>query len=74
MAGEVGDKGLPYLIRNWPSCLKVHDVEEVARVLAIQRRTDLAAIELSRVEASDLYKEFIGFLCSQAQCAFDGRH
>ncbi len=46
VTGEVGDKRLADGIRDRSRCLKVHDIEEVARVLSVQRRTQLAGIEI----------------------------
>src|SRR5690606_1089592 len=45
VTGEVGDKRLAYGIRDRTCCLKLHDIEEVARVLSVQRRTQFAGKE-----------------------------
>ena len=73
MTREVGDERLPYRIRDQTRCLKARDVEEVARVLTIQRRTEFATIEIGRVKALDLHEQFICLLRGRAQFACDGR-
>jgi hypothetical protein len=69
VTSEVGDKRLPYGIRDRPRCLKMHDVEEVARVLSVQDGTELTGVEVRRVETLDFDEELVGFLRGRTQFA-----
>src|SRR5690606_12686186 len=69
-----GDKRLAYGIRDRTCCLKLHDIEEVARVLSVQRRTQFAGKEVRRVESLDLDEELVAFLRGRTQFAQDRRH
>lgn len=74
VTGEVGDKRLAYGIRDGARCLKMHDVEEIPRVLSVQGGTELAGVAVRRVEALDFDEEFVGILRGRAQFARDPRH
>lgn len=46
VTSEGSDERLAYGIRDRTRCLKMHDVEEVARVLSVQRRSELSGIQV----------------------------
>src|SRR5690606_2231406 len=69
VTSEVNDKRLPYGIRDRPRCLKMHNVEEVPRVLSVQGGTELTGVEVRRIETLNFHEEFIGFLRGRTQFA-----
>ena len=54
MAGKVGDECLPNFIWNLAGCLQVHEIKQIARMLPIQCRAQLAAVEVRGMQPPQL--------------------